>query len=207
MANHTLYAFYEPEAHRMASLGGVMNDLRGVIDYCNLLNEHQSFERLNFCEWEAISIAAVVRYARCFVEGKRDRLNETMLSDASIEMQQLHAFLMSLRHRHVAHSVNPFEDNYVTVQISDQIDSPDEIRASNLYPALTRIGTLGFNQPTGIKELANWLLDKIEQEIKIEQIKLLKHIQRYSLERLKRHGPPFARPVSPSDVDKTRKRP
>jgi hypothetical protein len=87
-----LYTFRDPEAARLASLGGIEQDLRGVIDYCRIMVKRHKGKASNFSfiENEAISSAATIRYARCFVTGKRDRLRSKLLSTAEPSMQALH---------------------------------------------------------------------------------------------------------------------
>src|SRR5437879_732105 len=95
--NYANYIFRAPEAKRLASLGGIVHDLQGVVEYCNLLIERSDFDKFNHTEWEAISSAAVVRYARCFVSGKRDFLRDSLLDSADRGLQRDHQFFMALR--------------------------------------------------------------------------------------------------------------
>jgi len=152
MADYTGYRFPVPEAVRLASLGGIEQDLRGVIAYCDLLIERSEVTKLNFVEWEALSSAAVIRYARCFSSGVRDYLAHDLLDSEDPDLQQAHRFFMDLRSKHVAHSVNPFEENDVTLQIAAHFQSSQEICAVNTAHG-RRIG-LSFGAPDLLKRLA-----------------------------------------------------
>lgn len=120
MANIAGYRFRVPEAARLASLAGIENDLCGVQEYCNLLLTKKEEKPFPSTEWEAISSAAVVRYARCFSSGVRQRLSRSLFDDAEPNFAEGHNFFIEMRNKHVAHSVNEFEENDVLVQVSDQ---------------------------------------------------------------------------------------
>ncbi|GAB4514308.1 MAG: hypothetical protein Tsb0026_19580 [Sulfuricaulis sp.] len=206
MANYTGYRFPVPEAVRLASLGGIEQDLRGVITYCNLLVERSEITKLNFVEWEALSSAAVIRYARCFSSGVRDYLPHDLLDSADPELQQAHKFFMDLRSKHIAHSVNPFEENDVTIQIAAHFQSSEEI--CHINTAHGRRAGLSFGAPDLLKRLAEWLLHRVKEEMKVEQAALLQIARRRSLAELKAYGvPQAAASANDGNVGKRRERP
>jgi hypothetical protein len=157
-----LYAFRAPKAARLASLGGIEQDLEGVVRYCDILIERSEPPKFKFVEHEAISSAAIIRYGRCFVEGKRDRLSTEVFRAADPELQQFHDYIMALRHRHIAHSVNPFEENAVSIEIASHYQSAAEIE--HVYSAHTRRPGLSLNEPNRLKSLAEWLLIQARNE-------------------------------------------
>ena len=206
VTDYTNYRFPVPEAARLASLGGIEQDLRGVIAYCSLLVERSEIEKLNFVEWEAISSAAVVRYARCFSSGVRDSLEHDLLDTADIDLKEAHRFFIDLRNKHVAHSVNPFEENDVTLQIAAHFQSSQEIFAVHTAHG-RRIG-LSFGAPDQLKRLAEWVLLKVEEEMKTEKDKLLQVARQRPLAELKAHGvPQAAASASDNNVGQRRKHP
>ena len=60
---------------------------------------------------EPLSIAATVMYSRPFSGGVRHRLGEEDLKILSSEQRASHHYLRAYRDKHVAHSVNAFEEN------------------------------------------------------------------------------------------------
>jgi len=56
-------------------------------------------------------MAAVIAYARCFATGKRTGLTPSDLEDIGLPegADEVHQWLWHMRNKHVAHSVNPFE--------------------------------------------------------------------------------------------------
>lgn len=206
VADYTNYRFPVPEAARLASLGGIEQDLQGVIAYCDVLIDRSEITKLNFVEWEAISSAAVVRYARCFSSGVREALEHDLLNLADPDLQELHRFIIDLRNKHVAHSVNPFEENDVTLQIASHFQSSEEITAVNT--AHGRLIGLSFGMPDQLKRLAEWLLLKLIEEVKNEKVKLLKLARTRPLVELKAYGvPEHAASASNNSVGRRRGRP
>lgn len=204
MANYGNYCFRDQAAARLASLSGIQEDLLGVISYCDLLTDNSYAENFNTLEWEAVSSAAVVRYARSFARGARQHLSRNLLQSAGAQRQQLHDFVILVRHKHFAHSVNDFEENDVTLQIGDHFESAEEIEHVNTYHG--RSLGLPVGMPSDLKDLAGWLLARIEEEIASEKQRILEIARRRSLKELRRHGIPRAN--SPSgNVGRRRKRP
>lgn len=178
------YCFRVPEAKRLASLAGAEIDMRAVVDVCERLDALGDVSKLDFVLWEALSGAAVIRYGRCFKQGVRHYLPARALSAASRELHDTHAFIIALRDKHVAHSVNPFEENEVTVQIGDHFNSSHDITSVNT--AHGRVLGLSFGMPAQLSELAKWWLGWLEREGKIEQAKLVSLARTFTLETLKR---------------------
>jgi hypothetical protein len=60
---------------------------------------------------KALWSAALVAYARCFATGKRFGLSNEDVRSLPLEGEvfEFHEWLMNMRNKHVAHSVNPFE--------------------------------------------------------------------------------------------------
>jgi hypothetical protein len=178
------YCFRIDEAKRLASLAGAEIDMRAVVDVCERLDALGDTSKLDFVLWEALSGAAVIRYGRCFKQGVRHYLPTRALSAAPHELQETHAFVIALRDKHVAHSVNPFEENEVTVQIGDHFNSSQEIISVNT--AHGRVLGLLFGMPAQLGELAKWWLGWLNREGKIEREKLVSLARTFTLEALKR---------------------
>jgi hypothetical protein len=137
---------------------------------------------------------------------QRDPLPHKLLDAADSELQEAHRFFMNLRSKHVAQSVNPFEENDVTLQIADHFESSQEIFSVNTAHG-RRIG-LSFGAPELLKRLANWLLQKVEEEMRVEKAAILQLAQRRSLAELKAYGvPQHAASAFDGHVGKSRKLP
>jgi hypothetical protein len=164
------------------------------------------WQTLHFPLYEALSGAAVVRYGRCFKSGVRDRLPELALDAAPEVLKDTHEFVLDLRDKHVAHSVNPFEENDVTVQIADHYASSQEICAVNT--AHGRAVGFPSDKPSQLKSLAEWWVAWLNTEMEKEKVLLLQLAKTFPLESLKENEQAvLASHAGPRTVGKTRLRP
>lgn len=187
MAHHYAgYRFPVPEAAWYASLIGIQSDLNGVIEYCDYLLNNEVATKRDFVLWEGLCSAAVVRYARCFASGVRERLPQSLVEDADPKLRAFHEYIIELRNKHVAHSVNPFEENDVTVQIGEHFKESKEIVA--ITGAHGRTVGLGIGEEDQLKILAQWVLEKVRTTMKEEREQLLPLAHKKSLADLKAFG-------------------
>lgn len=183
MATYTNYRLLVPEARRLASLESVKQDLLGVLEYCDRLAA-QDHDRPDFFLWDSLCAGAVVRYARCFSSGARDQLHHNFLDGASEEHRHLHEYLIAVRSKHVAHSVNWFEETDVTVMIREEDNSIQSVAAGH-----GRVVGLDSDMPDRIRQLVRWLISHVENEIAGERPKLLAIAQMLGPEKIKEFGP------------------
>lgn len=117
------------EAKELADYASIYQDLAYVVDALkrlkNLIEENSKDNILMQSLWTA----ALIGYARCFSSGKRFGLKESIFEkipynheseDTPIKVHQLY---IDLRNKHIAHSVNPFEQIKVGLVLSE-INSP-----------------------------------------------------------------------------------
>lgn len=199
-SHETEYCFPVPKAARLASLVGLMSDMQQVLAYCNRMIDRYSGSHLkkspfdivgfstpvDFIEWEALSTATCVSYARCFISGVRQSLDSKLLETAESEYKTLHNFVVDLRNKHIAHSVNSFEENTVTVHLGEHFKSSCEIQT--VTPSHTSVAGLSFDAPEKLKHLAEWWLSKIDEEMTTERVRVLKAAQATPLLNLKVFG-------------------
>jgi hypothetical protein len=175
-----------PEARRLAGLGSIRADLLGVIDYCNHLPTHNPVEAPHFLVWEGLSSAAVVRYARCFGLGARDPLPSDILTSAPEDLRKAHEYFLAIRNKHVAHSVNDFEENEVVAQVSTRFVSAAEIES--IHTSHGRVIGLAFGEPDLLKKLTEWVLSRVEALIQQEATALLPIVRAMSIETIRSFG-------------------
>jgi hypothetical protein len=197
----TEYAFTAPGAERLASLAGLKSDLEQVERYCDRMIERYAgahlkkslFDIVGFTtpvdlvDWEALSIAACISYARCFVSGVRQSLDAGRLANAGAELKDTHQFILNLRNKHVAHSVNSFEENSVTVHLEDTFQSSNEIRSAT--PRHTRTAGLSFDMPEKLRNLAQWWLSEVRSEMSAETESVIRLAQSMPLDEIRALGP------------------
>ncbi|TMF08586.1 MAG: hypothetical protein E6I38_07175 [Chloroflexi bacterium] len=105
------------EARELADLASIAQDLGFVIEVLNRLVELLESDSEDRILVQSYWSAALVAYIRCFSAGKRLGLDETIFEgwDGAIEG---HRFYKDLRDKHIAHSVNPFEQVVVGLALS-----------------------------------------------------------------------------------------
>jgi hypothetical protein len=98
-----------PEAEMLASYASIEYDLRAARRFAQCqLDQHKEGS------WEysdAFTIAALVMYSRPFVTGVRHRLDNAALNTFTPEQRAKHEYFRAVRDKHVAHSVNAFEES------------------------------------------------------------------------------------------------
>ncbi|HJQ00356.1 MAG TPA: hypothetical protein VJ851_02040 [Jatrophihabitans sp.] len=104
-------------AQLLNDLAAVIHDLGFVISCAErllieLAKEDDGGDRIVV---QALWSAALVAYNRCFSTGKRTGIRHDLVGDIGLqgEVKKFHDYLTSMRNKHIAHSVNPFEASTV----------------------------------------------------------------------------------------------
>ena len=112
MATNTYVSLRIPEAADLADLSGIRSDLEGARDWAQMLGEIYRAEKPNWLLAEPLSVAILVKYSRSFITGVRKWLDEDAITAALTDDQRAkHRYLRNYRDKHIAHSVNAFEEN------------------------------------------------------------------------------------------------
>lgn len=196
----TEYLFPVEVAARLASLAGLQADLEMVAGYADRMIGRYAGTHLaktpfdivgfttpvDFMDWEALSTAACVAYARCFLSGVRQSLDAEELNATDPALRATHEFVLALRNKHVAHSVNAFERNSVTVSVGPDYVSSAEIEA--VTPRHERQTGLSFNFPAKLKVLAEWWLRRVAEEVSRERQVVLQVARGTPLAEIRAYG-------------------
>jgi hypothetical protein len=143
---------YFPEAQTLADLGAIEFDLMTAERFCDLLIDAwqripQSAELL-----QPLSSAVLVRYARPFMSGKRlVKVREEVLHKLSEQQKQHHDEFIALRSKHIAHSVNVFEENTVMAILVPEERGPRGIASVNVQQHTWE--ALGIDEARRLKAL------------------------------------------------------
>lgn len=106
------------EAKRLADLGAIVQDLGFTMKTCSRLKKLLKEKPQDSLLIESMWTAALIRYARCFASGKRFGLSESIFDKLRGEPRKVHKMYIDLRNKHIAHSVNPFEQMEVSLILS-----------------------------------------------------------------------------------------
>jgi len=121
-----------PAAALVAEMHGVVFDLQAAAFTCHLFLDEKA--PLAPALFEPVATAAVIRYARCFSSGVRPKMPAEIIGTLDESQRALHQYILDLRNKFLAHSVNPYERNYATAMVPEEPS-----------PAF-RIEGLGFQQ-------------------------------------------------------------
>jgi len=108
------------EAKELADLGAIVQDLGFTMKTCSRLKKLLKEDSQDSLLIESMWTAALIRYARCFATGKRFGLSESIFDGLIGEPHKVHKMYMDLRDKHIAHSVNPFEQMAVGLVLSTE---------------------------------------------------------------------------------------
>jgi len=114
------------EAKALADLISIANDLGAVMLTCSRLMQILNDSPSDNILIENLWTGAIIRYARCFATGKRFGLSEDIFKSLKGEPLKAHKFYIDTRNKHIAHSVNPFEQLEVGLVLSPK-DSKKEV--------------------------------------------------------------------------------
>src|SRR5712691_7038815 len=147
------------EAKMLADLEGLTQDLGAVVETCSRLADLLQVESKDHILLEALWTSALIRYARCFAEGKRYGLEDSIFGGLNGDPIGTHRVFIDIRNKHIAHSVNPLEQMHVGLLLE-----PNAERGKKVIG----VAALSFRQIVGdvrlvrqLGQLAKVLVEKV----------------------------------------------
>jgi hypothetical protein len=121
---------------------------------------------------DGLSTALVVRYSRAFVSGVRHSPHaRTALAELTEEQRAVHDAVVTMRDKHIAHSVNAQEESWIGAQYYEERVAEDGFVGVAVHHGRT-IG-FGENELHSILDVIKTLLTFIDARIKEEEARLL----------------------------------
>lgn len=192
MAIHTFVDIQIPEAAQYAALSGVRIDFLSTSNLCEFLKEEFKSGRPRSEIVDAFSAAIVIRYCRAFSSGVRKWPWEEALASLTDDQRKYHEIFLHLRNKHIAHSLNAFEEN--RVQARYVLERADEEGITGISASSSMLTGLSSHNLTMIQGLCKSLMSFVEKQLSEEQKKLLPIIRAIPLMILKEQEPPLAGP-------------
>lgn len=127
-----------------ADLFSIMQDLMATMKTCSVLKKLMQEESKDAILIQNLWTAALIRYARCFASGKRFKLDISLLKNLEGEPVKVHELYINLRNKHIAHSVNPFEQYEDGMIIDDK--QKKVVAVSTLGMTLIALEEKGIHQ-------------------------------------------------------------
>jgi hypothetical protein len=180
MATNTFVELDLPEAETFAALTGIEQDLETTREFAQLLISEVEQNRWSLSD--PLTTAILVRYSRPFVSGVRERLADDALSILSPTQRNAHDYFRAWRDKHIAHSVNAFEENKPVARFWVERVHTDGIEQISCQQM--RVVGLGANHLREIIELTSALLQHVKQRLKDESDRLLKIVRQMPIERV-----------------------
>lgn len=109
-----------PEAEVLADLYSVQYDLEIATHLSKVSREMGATRPHDSLAVEGLVTAALIRYCRCFSTNVRLGLRRVDIESLDAETLANHDYFKDLRDKFVAHSANPFEENWVTALASER---------------------------------------------------------------------------------------
>jgi len=204
MATNTFVEIDLTEAADLADLSGIQVDLQTALRFSEILKRILESERTDWDLVDPLSTAILVRYSRPFVKGVRRWLGDEALRALSPAQRAKHEHLRLFRDKHIAHSVNAFEDNQPVARYWVERVHEEGITAVECNH--TRISGLSSADIEAVIELTTAMLAYVEVNLKAEKARVLEIVRQLPLKEVlssKRKNPRLA---NMSDVGQQRKR-
>lgn len=182
MATNSYVPIFLPEASDLADLRGISVDLESARSYAAKLLAFFADYRTHSEFVEALTIAALVSYSRPFVTGVRKPLRDDALAVLSPEQRNRHDHLKGIRDKHIAHSVNTFEENQPIARF--WVERVKEEGITSIDCQHSRIVSLGYADVAGLISLADTLLAHVDARIEEEKAKLLPLVRALPLDEI-----------------------
>lgn len=160
---HLIVEVDYPDAEYLAAYHSIFRDLMVADDAVNRLLSMDMNSEENRCLIESLYISALVSYIRGFTSGKRaTRLSSDIFSKLN-GAKEAHNYFKDVRDKHIAHSVNPFEQVKVGVRLTPKNSDKKEIISVGVL-SLDRICESNENLVT-LKRLINVAKEELLQKI------------------------------------------
>ena len=174
--------YESPLAKEFADSHSIRRDLNKTIEMLNLLAPEfdKPKEEQNSVLIEGLWSAGLIRYCRCFAEGKRSGLNTDIFSGLAGDPIGLHNWIKNMRDKLIAHSVNPFEECKTIITI-DQSSLPKAWGIGFMDAHYAHPNKEGMASIVGLCVV---LRDKIKEQCEILQKRLQAEVNTLSSEQL-----------------------
>jgi len=177
----------DPEAHRLADMAGVHQDLRMVAATAAQLSRRREQKAPDMHVLEAMQDLALIRYGRCYKGGVRDAfpIPQEWIDALPAKLRQAHHDFLDLRDKHIAHSVNDWEVNMPVARVHvDEQTNDVTVKAVRVHKYRTLM--IGSDWLEKLHRLAVTLADRVYEDIRREEERLLEYAKKIPTEELKR---------------------
>ncbi|MEK6725459.1 MAG: hypothetical protein AABY54_02750 [Deltaproteobacteria bacterium] len=170
------------EALILADLAAIFQDLGATMHTCSHLIELLKEDSKDQILIESLWTSALIRYARCFTASKRFGLSESIFDGLQGDPVGAHRLYINLRNKHIAHSVNPFEQMEVGVILSPVKSAEKEVLGvATLSMRLISHDVEGIRQ---LGTLAKVVMEKVSKLAKDYEQKVIEEARKIPIDDL-----------------------
>lgn len=203
MVTHTFVDLELEEAKYLADLTGVKFDLESAMRLSELLIKRIESSEYNGELVDALSTAILVRYSRAFVSGVRSKLKIEDIPNLNEEKIKKHKWLIEIRNKHIAHSVNEFEENRVVGYYV--LEAPEEKKITSISVQHGRVIGLSYKDAISVIDLSKNILEYVAEKIKKEKSKIFSLVRQKDINKIVQSGKQTVFMPDMSKTDKRRK--
>lgn len=176
MTTNTFVEINLPEAGHLADLTGIYIDLASAWSLAQFLRELFDSKKPDLTLVDPLSIAILVRYSRAFVNGVRRGLGQEARKVLTKQQWDKHQRLREFRDKHIAHSVNAFEENQVVARYS--VERVNEEGVTSVECNHARVTGLSSADIEDVIDLTTVLLAYVVSRLEQEKSKVLEIVRR-----------------------------
>ena len=180
MAIHTFVEFEMPEAEAFADLTGIHYDLASARSLARKLQSIMRGEIPDYELVDALTTAILVRYSRPFSGGVRKWSREDALDEMSEDQRHKHERLRSFRDKHIAHSVNAFEENQPIARYVEGREHSEGVYSIECHHG--RIVGLSSSETENVIELTTAMIKYVDRLLDVEKEAVLAKVRSLSFD-------------------------
>ncbi len=202
MVTHTFVDIDIDEARDLAGFTGIEYDLRSAVQFSKLLIKRFESSDCDVDLIDAISTCILVRYSRVFMSGVRTRIK---IEDVGLDTNELskHKWLLETRNKHIAHSINAFEENRVVGYYV--LETPEEKGITSISVQHGRVISLSSQDAKSVINISTKILGFVTKKINKEKSRVLSIIRQSDIKEILQQGKQSAFNPDMNKPDKRRK--
>ena len=182
MVVHSFVEFEMPEAQVFADLTGIRYDLESARSFARKLQSAMEGENPDYEIVDALTTALLVRYSRPFSGGVRKWLTEDALDALSEDQRNKHERLRDFRDKHIAHSVNDFEENQPIARYVEGREHSEGVYSIECHHG--RVVGLSSSETENVIELTTAMIEYVDRLLDVEKEALLTKVRSISFDQL-----------------------
>lgn len=195
------------EAKKLADLASIYQDLSFTIEALKRLKQLLKDDSKDNILIQSLWTAALISYVRCFSSGKRFGLKENIFEKLESDLEgggiACHRYYKNLRDKHIAHSVNPFEQAVVGLVLSELNNPKREVQG--VATLLQKLICVGIESVESLLRLAVIAFKEVAKQAKEYEAKTLEVGKGLPIDSLYSKARPRIVTPPPEDAGKARK--